>query len=58
MVDTGLYNRLMEQVLAGDGVGAPAAGASVTQYITTVQDDPAIQARQWAREIARGLATV
>ncbi|MCW4458189.1 tape measure protein [Microbacterium sp. MPKO10] len=41
-----------------DALVSRGAGSQVTQYITTQQDDPAVQARVWAREASRGLATV
>ncbi|QPZ39529.1 phage tail protein [Paramicrobacterium chengjingii] len=41
-----------------DALVSRGAGSQVTQYITTAQDDPAVQARVWAREASRGLATV
>lgn len=52
VVDTGLMNRALKE-----GLGS-SSGVTVKQYITTVQDDPTLQARQWAREAQRGMAAV
>lgn len=53
VVDTGKMNALIDQALGRGGMGS---GAIVNQYITAPATDPAIQARQWAREAARGFA--
>ncbi|GAA3581038.1 hypothetical protein GCM10022198_00160 [Klugiella xanthotipulae] len=57
VVDTGKMNALLDVALSGRSE-TPTSGATVIQHITTVQDDPTLQARQWSREAARGMASV